>query len=239
MEPIYCRHCGVHIPPSATVCPECKTPRTMVAVATPSRGTLSGVAIVIAVMVVILAGGWWYASGTPSYALYELYRAANNHDGERAAGFVDFDGVTRKLIDEFAAEQASGGSPGSSGADKLSAMVAAGLMKGVVAGPMTAMLRSRFVDTIDHPPQDQPVVRFAILSEAVWNLHRDGTAASTHVRTKDGQSLDIAMARGGDGQWRISALGGPALHDFARDFIDRQLKQMNLPSAPPPSPSSP
>ncbi len=62
----------------------------------------------IAIAAAILGWAVFYLPGSPSFAVFQLKRAIDAHDGDGAARFVDFDSVVRNAGRKLLAEKGGG-----------------------------------------------------------------------------------------------------------------------------------
>ena len=70
----------------------------------PQQGSFKFLTIIVALLVAVLAGGFYYFSGTPRYSLYKIGRAVKNHNSGEFHKYVDVDRIVDHLA-KFAVEQ--------------------------------------------------------------------------------------------------------------------------------------
>ncbi|MBT8406279.1 MAG: DUF2939 domain-containing protein, partial [Deltaproteobacteria bacterium] len=63
----------------------------------PQQSSFKFLTITVALLVVVLAGGFYYFTGTPRYSLYKLGRAVKNHDSAEFHKYVDVDRIVDHL----------------------------------------------------------------------------------------------------------------------------------------------
>jgi hypothetical protein len=83
--------------------PEIERKQESIKVESQQRGS-KFLTITVALLVVVLAGGFFYFTGTPRYSLYKISRAVKNHDSGEFHKYVDVDRIVDHLA-KFAVEQ--------------------------------------------------------------------------------------------------------------------------------------
>jgi len=167
-------------------------------------------AAIVAAAVVVF--GWWllfYLPDSPSYALYRFETKIEAHDGDGAARFVDFESVTRALMNsavEARRESESEQPPGGGGARLFGEAIARGIIS-LMVKPVSKVAEARFKRAVERGKWDSPGIR-GVLVRAVFKLRRDGDQAATEVTSPEGKTLRIRLTRDEVGHWRISSVQG-------------------------------
>jgi hypothetical protein len=70
----------------------------------PEQSSFKFLTITVALLVAVLAGGFYYFTGTPRYSLYKIGRAVKNHDSGEFHKYVDVDRIVDHLA-KFAVQK--------------------------------------------------------------------------------------------------------------------------------------
>jgi hypothetical protein len=100
-----CIRCGIIISKYSERlhAPEIERKQESIKVESQQRGS-KFLTITVALLVVVLAGGFFYFTGTPRYSLYKISRAVKNHDSGEFHKYVDVDRIVDHLA-KFAVQK--------------------------------------------------------------------------------------------------------------------------------------
>ncbi|MGH7863449.1 MAG: hypothetical protein ACREQB_00555 [Candidatus Binataceae bacterium] len=160
--------------------------------------------------------GWWamfYLPDTPSFMVVQLKRAIDARSGERAAGYIDFEGVVRAAGYEVVQKRG--------GRDALGQLLGKGAID-LFAGPIAGVARAWAVQRVGEGSRDVQVPTVAVAG-AIILMSRDGDAAATAFDDASGRKWDIRMARGTDGRWRITEVRN--IDELLRELQRRQSRR--------------
>ena len=167
-----------------------------------------------------LVFAWWIffsIPASPSYAIYNFYRNVGDHNGTAAAGFIDFETLTKSISEDAmntAAEQ--------KGTDPSAEVFARGLM-GLMSGAIADTVKSRFKRGVEATSgKNQITMTFGDLVGVLWYLHRDGDSATSRVKDRDGNVIDVTFVRQADTGWRVSTVSGPGLQKLLQEQEKRR-----------------
>jgi len=172
-------------------------------------------------VIVVLVIGWWtlfYLPNTPAFALFQLKRAIDAHDGAEAAQYVDFESVVRHAGYEMLANKGSGN-------DAVNQFLSKGAIE-LFAKPVAGMVESWAVREVDTGAKDVQMPGSAVAG-AVVLLHRSGDTAYTDFRDRDGKVWEIHIARGTDGHWQVVEVKN------IQQLLDKLQRQQANPSVMP------
>jgi hypothetical protein len=164
-------------------------------------------AISVASLVVLLAIGFYYFSGTPRYSLYKLSRAFKNHDSEEFHKYVDVDRIVDHLakfaVEQAAAEMESGNLSGDWGGagqefDKeLAMMMLPGMLEALK--PQIKQAITELIENADDDREGSP-----LLGASLADIQTEGSTALVTVENKDtGEQFRFKMAKSAERYWRI------------------------------------
>ena len=151
-----------------------------------------------------------YIPATPSYAIWTFYRDVENHDAEAAARFVDFDQVVQGLIETSLAEKTKNEKSEDANAANL---IGAGIAR-MMSGTIASLARVKFKQQVEQGGRS--VADMGGMLTALLHLHHRGRdSADTRIKDQEGKVIIVTMTRSG-GQWKVSALSGPAVAEAVR-----------------------
>ena len=162
---------------------------------------------IVALLVVFLAIGFYYFSGTPRYSLYKIGRAFKNHDAEEFHKYVDVDRIVDHLA-EFALEQALAemeenqptgdwGRP-SQEFDKELAM----MMFPQMIEALKPQIKQAITELIEDPGDDREGSPFVGASLA--DIQTEGNTSLVTVEDEEtGQEIRFKMEKSSGRYWRI------------------------------------
>lgn len=149
-----------------------------------------------AVLILAALTGWavFYLPNSPSWAVLRLKQAIDARDGDAASQYVDFESVVKHAGHEMVQKQG--------GTDPLSAMIGNAAID-MLSKPMAEMAKAWAVDKVNNGAHEVQMPGAAVAGSIVL-LHRDGDTAYTDFKDNKGQEWEIHLARGDDGNWRVS-----------------------------------
>ncbi|HTW88604.1 MAG TPA: DUF2939 domain-containing protein [Candidatus Binataceae bacterium] len=173
--------------------------------------------------IVVLVLAWWalfYLPGTPAFAVFQLKRAIDARDGERAAQFVDFESVVKHAGYEMLANQGSGSDP-------LGQFLGKGAVE-LFSKPVAGMVESWAEREVNQGAKEVQMPGTAVAGALVV-LHRNDDTAYTDFRDRDGKVWEIHMARSADGRWQIVEVKNI---QQLLEKLQREQQQQNAPVSP-------
>jgi hypothetical protein len=164
-------------------------------------------AISVALVVALLAGGFYYFSGTPRYSLYKISRAFKNHDSEEFHKYVDVDRIVDHLakfaVEQAAAEMESGNLTGDwEGAgqefDKeLAMMMLPGMLEALK--PQIKQAITELIENTEDDREGSP-----LLGASLADIQTEGNTSKVTVEDKEtGQKFRFKMIKTPDRYWKI------------------------------------
>jgi len=133
---------------------------------------------------------------------------------------VDFESVTRKIIDTGIAEQnRAGTATGEDEGEKAFAELLGRGIASLMVGPISEAVKSRFEQWVDNRDDRKDPISLVLLVEAILRLHRQGSSAFTHLSDDKGNTLDITLLHSSD-DWKVTAVDGKSLREAIRESAD-------------------
>ncbi len=170
-----------------------------------------------ATLLVVIAAAWalLYVPQTPSFAVYELKRAIDDRDPDRAAQYIDFESVVKHAGNELVQDKG--------GANNVFGQL---FGKGAVelfAKPVAGFVESAAKQKVAEGAREVQMPMGAVAASIVL-LHRDGDTAYTNFKDHKGQVWEIHMARRPGAQWQIVEVKNIAqLLDKLKDSEEKRL----------------
>jgi len=164
-------------------------------------------AISVASLVVLLAIGFYYFSGTPRYSLYKISRAFKNHDSAEFHKYVDVDRIVDHLA-SFAVEQAAAEmergmptgdwqGPGQEFDKELAMMMLPQLLEALK--PQIKQAITELIENTDEDREGSP-----LLGATLADIQTEGsTSLVTLENVNTGEKIRFKMAKSPDRYWRI------------------------------------
>jgi hypothetical protein len=177
--------------------------------------------LVASTLVAISLMGWWafYLPATPSWAVYSLYRDVRNHDGGAAEQLIDFESVTKGLVNTAITEHETGSAArDEEGAGAFGEIFARGIASLMVA-PMSDAFKSRFEQWVDSRDDAKYPMNVGPVLEAILQLRRQGSTAFSQITDTKGETLHITLNRESGGDWKITAVDGKSIREAMRDSM--------------------
>jgi hypothetical protein len=173
----------------------------------PEPGNFKLLAISVACLVVLLAAGFYYFSGTPRYSLYKLSRAFKNHDSEEFHKYVDVDRIVDHLakfaVEQAAAEMESGklsGDWGGAGPEfdkELAMMMLPGMLEALK--PQIKQAITELIEKTDDDRKGSP-----LLGASLCDIQTEGSISLVTVENGcTGEKIRFKMAKSPERYWRI------------------------------------
>lgn len=177
--------------------------------------------LVAGAMTLLLVGGGYSWTFTPSYSLYRIRQALLAHDYTAFSHYVDVDSVLDHAMDEFVeGKPAAEGEPAPRGA--LGKLFKKGILKNfvrdareVVKAGLEIALEQAVKDQ-EHPLPEIPA--FTVVA-ALWHGPVDDDVVTFPVKVKKGGEIEIKARQAQDGLWRVVEISNlrallPALKHF-------------------------
>lgn len=162
------------------------------------------ISIIFGVIVLVLAGGFFYVRGTPQYSIFLLTRAINNHDADAALRYIDVDSIVESLAKSMFVDRA-----GSGRASKDMAAAISMNMPSIKEG-----MRAYLVSVIRSQDAVGDAKRGATLGLAgfdihdvgaltIWGLDIETTGKTARVKLKGKQGQNAQMIKTDEGYWKF------------------------------------
>jgi len=153
------------------------------------------------IVVLLLVGAGYAWTFTPSYSLYQIRRALNEHDYPTFSRYVDVDSVVDQAFEELqlgAGESAPRGFLGKLLKKGLSSAFARETREVVKAGVSIAVEQA--VTDRNRPLPQIPA--FAILG-ALWQGHTEEDTTAFPIKLKKGVRIEVKARQTSEGIWRV------------------------------------
>ncbi len=173
----------------------------------PEQKSLKLLAISIASLVVFLAIGFYYFSGTPRYSLYKISRAVKNHDSGEFHKYVDVDRIVdhlakfavQKVVAEMEKEEPTGdwGRPGQKFDKGLAMMMLPTMIEAMK--PQIKQAITEFIEDTDDEREGSP-----LLGATLADIQTEGSTSLVTVEDEEtGKEIRFKMAKSPDRYWKI------------------------------------
>ena len=180
-------------------------------------------------ILILIVIGWWalfYVPASPSFAVFQLKRAIDAHDGEAAARYVNFESVVKQAGYEMVQQKAN---------DPLSQFVGQGAVD-LFLKPLAQATRSYLVKDVDDGDKNVQMPPAAVIG-AIILMHRDDGIAYTKFTDNKNRQWEVRMARDQFGVWQVTEVKNiQQLLDQIQQDAQKRLNQEPLPPEPEPSP---
>jgi flagellar basal body-associated protein FliL len=208
---------------------------------------LAVIAIVLVLMIIgVVAGGffWWqHYKAQPSYTLALLVDAAQRNDKQEIDRLLDMDKIAENFVTDVRSHV--------TGSSVLNSVLPAQLDQ--IVATITPKLKETLHDVlpeeirrVTEPAKGKPFILIAMSVPYFANIRQDGATATADFKFKDEQ-IQLTMHQG-TGSWRIVSIRDDRLAGIIadaakkglsqrgsqlKDEVERQLKNLNLPTASP------
>jgi hypothetical protein len=171
-----------------------------------------------ATLLIVAAAGWalFYVPNTPAFAVFELKRAIDARDADRAAQFIDFESVVKHAGNEIA--------EGKGGGDVLSQFISKGAVE-IFAKPMAGFAETWAKRQVSEGDKSVQMPAGAVAASIIL-LHRDGDTAYTNFKDHKGQVWELHMVRKPGGQWQVVEVKN--IEQFLEKLKRSEAKRFNL-----------
>ena len=173
----------------------------------PQQSSFKFLTITVALLVVVLAGGFYYFTGTPRYSLYKLGRAVKNHDSAEFHKYVDVDRIVdhlatfaaEKFLEEMERDQStSAWQIDGQVIDKEYAMMMVPKIMDSLK-PQIKQEITKFIEDTDEEMEGSP-----LLGATLAGIETRGSLALVTVEHADtGEEIRFKMVKSPDRYWRI------------------------------------
>jgi len=176
----------------------------------PQPSNFKSLAISAAVLVVFLAIGFHYFSGTPRYSLYKIGRAFKNHDSGEFHKYVDVDRIVDHLasvavertLEAMEKENPTNEwqRPGQEIDKELAMMMLPKMMEALK--PQIKQEITRLIENTDDDREGSP-----LFGATLADIQTEGSTSLVTVENEDtGEKIRFKMAKSPDRYWRIVEL---------------------------------
>ena len=173
----------------------------------PQQSSFKFLTIAVALLVVCLAIGFYYFSGTPRYSLYKLGRAFKNHDSEEFNKYVDVDRIVDHLakyaVEKVVAEIETNAPtndwqrPGAEFDKEFALMMVPKMMDAMK--PQIKQEITRLIEDTGDDREGSP-----LFGASLADIQTEGSTALVTLEHEDtGEEIRFKMAKSPDRYWRI------------------------------------
>lgn len=172
--------------------------------------------------------GWWillYIPASPSWAMWDFYDAVKDHNGQAAAAYIDFQSVTRNMMDKgFKTAAAKPPAPGQNPGERIMKEAVARGIGSLLTGPLAETIKADFERKVAQGDPRIQITRLQLLG-AIYSLDRNGDSAETSGTDDKGQKYTVIFSSKPDGHWRVVEVDGDAIQKGIEEGI-RKGQQM-------------
>jgi len=173
----------------------------------PQQGSFKFLTIIVALLVAVLAGGFYYFSGTPRYSLYKIGRAVKNHDSGEFHKYVDVDRIVdhlakfavEQIVEEMERDQSTNAwqIDGQQFDKELAMMMVPKLMESLK--PQIKQEVTRLIEDTEEETEGSP-----LLGATLAGIEVKGSLALVTVEHEDtGEEIRFKMVKSPDRYWKI------------------------------------
>lgn len=161
--------------------------------------------LVLLVGLMLTVGGGYAWTLTPSYSLYQVKHALENHDYETFSRYVDLDSVLDHALDELGSSE-SGEEEKPRLKGFLGKLARKGLFK-FLAGDAREVTKAGLSIAVEQAVKDRdrplPQIPLAAVPAALWLGRSEGELVVFPVQLKDEQTIEVKMRRTSPNPWRV------------------------------------
>ena len=173
----------------------------------PQQSSFKFLTITIALLVVVLAGGFYYFTGTPRYSLYKISQAVKNHDSGEFHKYVDIERIVDHLA-KFAVEQvvAEMEKDQSTDAWQIDGQVIDKEFAMMMVPKMMESLKPQMKQEITNLIEDTSEERKGspLLRATLADIEKKGSLAIVTAQDqKTGQNIRFKMVKTPDRYWKV------------------------------------
>jgi hypothetical protein len=170
-----------------------------------SAGTSRRLLIALTLSVLLVVGGGYAWTFTPSYSLYCIKQALETHDYELFSRYVDIDSVLDHALDEL-----GGLTPEDSDRPRLKGFLGKLARKGVfkfLAKEGREITKAGLSIAVEQAVKDHdrplPQIPLAAVPAALWLGRSEGELIVFPVKLKKKQVIEVKTRRTSPGPWRV------------------------------------
>lgn len=179
------------------------------------RSTAGGIAALVL--------GWWlllYLPASPSWAMWDFYDAIEARNGEAAASFVDFQSVTKNMIDKGFKTAAAKPAPGQNPGERIMNEALARGIGSLLNAPLADTLKEEFERKVAQGVPAEQLSRWKLLV-AIMKVDRHGDSAETSGIDDKGQKYKVTFSSKPDGHWRVVEVEGDAIRKSIEEGLGK------------------
>ena len=173
----------------------------------PQQSSFKFLTIIVALLVVVLASGFYYFTGTPRYSLYKLGQAVKNRDSGEFHKYVDVDRIVdhlakyavEQIVDEMERDQSTNAwqIDGQQLDRDLAMMMVPKMMESLK--PQIKQEVTRLIEDTDEEMEGSP-----LLGATLAGIETRGSLALVTVEHEDtGEEIRFKMVKSPDRYWKI------------------------------------
>ena len=173
----------------------------------PEQGSFKFLTISVALLVVVLASGFYYFTGTPRYSLYKIGRAVKNHDSGEFHKYVDVDRIVdhlakyavEQIVDQMERDQSTTAwqIDGQQFDKELAMMMVPKMMESLK--PQIKQEVTRLIEDTNEETEGSP-----LLGATLAGIEVKGSLALVTVEHEDtGEEIRFKMVKSPDRYWKI------------------------------------
>ncbi len=171
--------------------------------------------------------GWWfllYLPASPSWAMWNFYDAVKARNGDAAASFIDFQSVTKNMMDKGFKSAAAKPAPEQNPGERIMKEAVARGIGSLLTAPLAESIKADFERRVSQGDPRVQVTRWELLG-AMIRLDRHGDKAETSGTDDKGRKYKITFSSEPGGRWRVVEVDGDAIQKEIEQGL-RKSQQM-------------
>jgi hypothetical protein len=158
-----------------------------------------------ALLVLLLVGGGYAWTRTPSYCLYQIKQALETHDYPLFTQYVDVDSVLDHALDELTGQgEKSAEEPTPRGS--LAKALRKGLLKNF-ARETRAVVKASLEIVVEQAVKNResqlPEIPASAVVATLWVGRAEGDTANFPIKVKKGDQIEVKARQTPEGLWRV------------------------------------
>jgi len=158
-----------------------------------------------ALFALLLVGGRYAWTHTPSYSLYQIKQALETHDYALFTQYVDVDSVLDHALDELT-DTGEKNTKGREPHGSLAKALRKGLLKNFARDAravVKAGLEIAVEQAVKNRESQLPEIPASAVVAALWVGRAEGDTANFPIRVKKGDQIEVKVRKTPEGRWRV------------------------------------